>query len=289
MSMNGPALWNPLASQVTPTVASRSDLSALVLPIGVSGGVVFCAEAGVNDFYALYMTSGAAIDGTNVLATTRGGASRWIKLNLPAPITTAIEVQDEGVVVPGGPFDTLNFTGAGVTASNGGGGVANVAVPGFSLGVENGGVPLAGPFDTLNFTGLAVASDSGGGVAAVNVPAMVATRLLNNVQSAGGASPAAWVTNYTPTLAGRKALIWATATGYSGSATLATMEIRVGGVSVQAVSFFEDNPQRHLRFDFLAAVTLAAGPNAIDFNMTGVSNTTDNGDYATLYVIEYPS
>jgi len=41
-----------------------------------------------------------------------------------------IEVQDEGVPVAGGPFTTLNFTGAGVAAALGLPGVANVNIPG---------------------------------------------------------------------------------------------------------------------------------------------------------------
>ena len=36
--------------------------------------------------------------------------------------------QDEGGVIPGGPFSTINFIGDGITASNGGSGVLNVTV-----------------------------------------------------------------------------------------------------------------------------------------------------------------
>ena len=40
-----------------------------------------------------------------------------------------IVLQDEGVPVPGGPHDTLNFVGAGVQVTDGGGGVADIAIP----------------------------------------------------------------------------------------------------------------------------------------------------------------
>ena len=39
-------------------------------------------------------------------------------------------LQDEGVPVPGAPHNTLNFVGAGVTATDAGGGVADITIPG---------------------------------------------------------------------------------------------------------------------------------------------------------------
>lgn len=41
-----------------------------------------------------------------------------------------IDLEDEGVAVAGGPFTTLNFVGDGVTATDGGGGLADVTIPG---------------------------------------------------------------------------------------------------------------------------------------------------------------
>lgn len=48
-----------------------------------------------------------------------------------------IIVQDESITVTGGPHSTLNFTGAGVTATNGGSGVATITIPGASGAVYN--------------------------------------------------------------------------------------------------------------------------------------------------------
>lgn len=45
----------------------------------------------------------------------------------------SVIVNDEGVAVPNGPFSTLNFTGAGVTASDAGSGVTTVDIPGTGL------------------------------------------------------------------------------------------------------------------------------------------------------------
>lgn len=46
--------------------------------------------------------------------------------------TTGVNVEDEGTPVTGTPHTTLNFAGAGVTASNAGGGTALITIPGGS-------------------------------------------------------------------------------------------------------------------------------------------------------------
>lgn len=81
--------------------------------------------------------------------------------------------QDEGSPVAGSPHDTVNFVGAGVTATNAGGGVLTVTVPAGTMTVQDEGSPIAGaPHDTLNFTGTGVTvSNAGGGVATINVTA----------------------------------------------------------------------------------------------------------------------
>lgn len=84
-----------------------------------------------------------------------------------------IDVEDEGVALAGNPYSTMNFVGAGVTATDVGG-VATVNIPGGigGLAIEDEGVPLAGPpYSTLNFVGAGVAAvDAGGGEATITVP-----------------------------------------------------------------------------------------------------------------------
>src|SRR5258706_3518387 len=90
--------------------------------------------------------------------------------------TPAVDVEDEGVAIPGNPHSTLNFVGPGVTAADAGAGVATITIPG-DLGpqvdVEDEGAPIAGnPHSTLNFIGAGVvATDAGGGVADITIPA----------------------------------------------------------------------------------------------------------------------
>ena len=59
------------------------------------------------------------------------------RLKLSIESSVGIASQDEGTAVPGGPFDTINFTG-NVSASNAGGGLLQIDVP-FTLPVFGGG------------------------------------------------------------------------------------------------------------------------------------------------------
>lgn len=52
-------------------------------------------------------------------------------------VGSTVDAQDEGVAVPNGPFDTFNFTGTGVSASDGGSGTLNINVPGLPTLVDD--------------------------------------------------------------------------------------------------------------------------------------------------------
>jgi hypothetical protein len=86
-----------------------------------------------------------------------------------------VNVQDEGIAVTGNPHAALNFVGAGVTATDAGGGVSTVTVPG-SVSVQNQSVNLSNnPHRILNFNGDGViAFDAGGGVASIVIPVTAA-------------------------------------------------------------------------------------------------------------------
>ena len=94
---------------------------------------------------------------------------------LRSGIEAGVQVENDGVIVPGGPFDTLDFTGI-LTASDGGGGVATISVPrGISLQDDGTNVP-DNPHNVLDFTGSGVTvSDSGGGVAQIDIPQSFST------------------------------------------------------------------------------------------------------------------
>ncbi len=84
-----------------------------------------------------------------------------------------IDVEDEGIALANNPHTTLNFLGAGVTAVDAGGGVANITIAGGIAGlVIDEGAPLAGaPHTTVNYVGAGVtATNAGGGVATVTIP-----------------------------------------------------------------------------------------------------------------------
>ena len=63
--------------------------------------------------------------------------------------TAILELQDDGVPVPGSPHSTLNFTGDGVTVTDGGGGVANINISGTNVVHDETLVGSGTPADPL--------------------------------------------------------------------------------------------------------------------------------------------
>jgi hypothetical protein len=96
-------------------------------------------------------------------------------------------IEDENVPVAGAPHSILNFTGAGVLASNAGGGQVDITIPATISTIEDENVAVAGaPHSTLNFTGAGIAAtNAGGGQANVTVNATIATIEDENVAVAG--------------------------------------------------------------------------------------------------------
>jgi len=90
-----------------------------------------------------------------------------------------INIQDEGSGVANTPHGTINFVGAGVTATDGGSGVVTVTIPVTAAAndiivQEEGGNVTNTPHDTLNFIGTGVtATDGGGGVADITIVSQI--------------------------------------------------------------------------------------------------------------------
>ena len=117
----------------------------------VSGGVPHAAEYQVTADQVTILGNGTTED------PLRSGGS------------SGIEVADEGIVLPGS-FDQLDFVGL-VTATDAGGGVAQITVPrGISL--SDDGVPVPdNPHNVLDFVGDGVTvTNIGGGVAQIEIP-----------------------------------------------------------------------------------------------------------------------
>lgn len=82
----------------------------------------------------------------------------------------AITVEDEGAPVVAG-VSVLNFTGLGVTATNAGGGVAQIDVP--ALAIEDEGISIETTTTIVNFIGGGVTATSGGaGIVDVTIPSL---------------------------------------------------------------------------------------------------------------------
>lgn len=86
--------------------------------------------------------------------------------------TDGVNVEEEGVAVLT-PALTLNFIGAGVTATDGGSDTADITIPG-TVAVEEEGVAV-NDATTFNFVGAGVtATDGGAGVATITIPGTTA-------------------------------------------------------------------------------------------------------------------
>lgn len=58
------------------------------------------------------------------------GATDWIRIGSGSPASAGVTILQDGVDVGGNPHAVLDFTGAGVVATDAGGGVAQIAVAG---------------------------------------------------------------------------------------------------------------------------------------------------------------
>lgn len=86
-------------------------------------------------------------------------------------IPTTITVKDEGIDLSNTPHAELNFLGAGVVATDGGSGVANITVAGSSLTIKDESTTVPNtPHMVLNFIGSPVTvTDGGAGEALVTI------------------------------------------------------------------------------------------------------------------------
>lgn len=110
--------------------------------------------------------------GETATVRTDGTTDGLVVLIRSAGSGGSLAVQDEGSAVAGAPHSTMNFVGAGVTATNAGGGVATITIPGGSgLTIEDEGATVTGgPHTALNFVGAGVSvANAGGGEATVTI------------------------------------------------------------------------------------------------------------------------
>lgn len=87
---------------------------------------------------------------------------------LRSGVEAGFQVANDGVILPGGPFSTLDFQGL-ISATDAGGGAAAVTIPrGINL-LEEGVSVADNPHNVLDFTGGVQVTNVGGGRATVDV------------------------------------------------------------------------------------------------------------------------
>ncbi len=120
------------------------------------------------------ISAGVPVPSTTLVQTDRstilGDGSHQHPLTAIGGGGGGIIIEDEGTPIAGNPHGTVNFVGAGVTATNVGG-VATVTVPSGGVIVQDEGTPIANnPHGTMNFVGAGVTATDIGGVATITVP-----------------------------------------------------------------------------------------------------------------------
>ena len=156
-SLDGnPLFYNHLSNSFLVTL-NTNDYLSLQLKYTGDG-----ADTTVNGTFKVIKLVGArGADGADGPTGTPGSGS-------------TINLQDEGSSITNTPHSNLNFTGAGVTASDAGSGVATISIPGGSDGVtiQEEGSDLANtPHSTINFIGSAVTATDNSGAADITITA----------------------------------------------------------------------------------------------------------------------
>lgn len=133
-----PGLIDPIGLILDQTVPITADPNKGVIFIGDgTGGTI------LGNFY--YRFEGGPLQ--DVSAAVSG--------------STSLDVEDEGT--PIGSFTTFNFTGSGVVASDGGGGVADITITsGGLLAIEDEGVSIETDATLIDFVGAGVTATSTG-------------------------------------------------------------------------------------------------------------------------------
>lgn len=158
------------AGGITATLPPASDCMGkqYVFELKAGANPVAFAVTGSDTF------SPAAPTNLTVLGTSSifisNGISIWYQV---AFISAAggggtITTQDEGVLLSA-TVTTLNFVGAGVTAS-GAGATTTVTVPAATISTQDEGGALSSTVTTLNFVGAGVTATGAGATTAVNIP-----------------------------------------------------------------------------------------------------------------------
>lgn len=120
-----------LTLAVVPPVATVVELRGVFTGQFV-GNSAQALVTGVGSIYVFDSTSTAADNGSTVIRpndrpTTQPG--RWLVGMTGGSAPSGVTIQDEGVSLPGS-YSVLNFVGAGVTATNAGGGTTTITIPG---------------------------------------------------------------------------------------------------------------------------------------------------------------
>lgn len=155
----------PIVDMSAAGAARNKKITVGELKEAIAPGTAAALDIDVDDTLAANSDS---------LIPTQQAVKAYVDTEIAGVGGGGVDVEDEGVSETAGAT-ILNFTGAGVTASDAGGGQVDINIPGgggiSGIDVEDEGVSEATGATILNFTGAGVtATDAGGGQVDIAIP-----------------------------------------------------------------------------------------------------------------------
>ena len=279
-------------------VGDGSNLHPLTFP-NVTGTVLTTANSNIG------ATTTSSSDADHVLVNDGGVLKKITPANLGIGSSYTLLVQEEGTNTSATGATTLNFVGAGVTAS-GTGVTKTLTIPGGSgINVQDEGSALSTAGTTFNFVGSGVTATGTGATKTITIPGGASQNVFDKVAVSGQSNVVADSATDTLTLvAGTNVTITTDANTDSitinSTGTTDLNSLTAGAVNVQndSIGFIDaddsNNSKKESIADFLVAIagtgititggqltTSSSSPSAISQLNSNVT-VTDTGTNGTI-------
>ena len=260
-------------------VGDGSNLHPLTFP-NVTGTVLTTSNSNVG------ATTTSSSDADHVLVNDGGILKKITPANLGIGSAYTLLVQEEGTNTSATGATTLNFVGAGVTAS-GTGVTKTLTIPGGSgISVQDEGSALSTAGTTFNFVGSGVTASGTGATKTITIPGGASQNVFDKVAVSGQSNVVADSATDTLTLvAGTNVTITTNATADSvtinstGSTDLNSLTAGAVNTQNDSIGFIDaddsNNSKKESIVDFLTAIA-GTGVTVSSGQLTAATGTLSN-------------
>ena len=260
-------------------VGDGSNLHPLTFP-NVTGTVLTTANSNVGT------TTTSSSDADHVLINDGGVLKKITPANLGIGSAYTLLVQEEGTNTSATGATTLNFVGAGVTAS-GTGATKTLTIPGGSgINVQDEGSALSTAGTTFNFVGSGVTASGTGATKTITIPGGASQNVFDKVAVSGQSNVVADSASDTLTLvAGTNVTITTDANTDSitinSTGTTDLNSLTAGAVNVQndSIGFIDADDSNNSKKESIADFLVAIAGTGIVINggqLTAATGTLSN-------------